>query len=128
MSQQDRRLLVDVIKSVEKMFWLVLRGWFEARERESEGEGRTTAVEGHATGAGIVMFLDAFDGGTPARNPRDAFVTFVPLLDEWRVISYVDPGLPPSMTPEDWPGTRAVATFETARERLYDLSMEWVVS
>lgn len=71
-------------------------------------------------------FLDAFDGGSPARNPRDAFVTFVPLLDEWRVIPYVDPGLPPSMTPEDWPGTRAVATFETARERYFDLSMEWV--
>ncbi|MBX5333915.1 regulator [Rhodococcus fascians] len=70
-------------------------------------------------------FLDAFDGES-ARNPRDAFVTFVPLLDEWRVIPYVDPGLPPSMTPEDWPGTRAVATFETARERYFDLSMEWV--
>ncbi|MCJ0977452.1 regulator [Rhodococcus sp. ARC_M12] len=73
-------------------------------------------------------FLEAFDGGSAARNPRDAFVTFVPLLDEWRVIPYVDPGLPPSMTPEDWPGTRAVATFETARERYFDLSTEWVAS
>ncbi|MGF0311215.1 PaaX family transcriptional regulator [Rhodococcus sp. IEGM1428] len=73
-------------------------------------------------------FLEAFAGGPPARNSRDAFVTFVPLLDEWRVIPYVDPGLPPCMTPEDWPGTRAVATFETARERYFDLSMEWVAS
>ncbi|OZF35357.1 regulator [Rhodococcus sp. 14-2483-1-1] len=73
-------------------------------------------------------FLEAFDGGSSARNARDAFVTFVPLLDEWRVIPYVDPGLPPSMTPEDWPGTRAVATFETARERYFDLSLGWVAS
>ncbi|AJW42145.1 membrane protein [Rhodococcus sp. B7740] len=71
-------------------------------------------------------FLAAHDGGSPARNPRDAFGTFVPLLDEWRVIPYVDPGLPPCMTPEDWPGTRAVATFDAARERYLEISRAWV--
>ncbi|MFI8567494.1 PaaX family transcriptional regulator C-terminal domain-containing protein [Rhodococcus sp. NPDC078407] len=71
-------------------------------------------------------FLAGYDGGSSAGSPRDAFVTFVPLLDEWRVIPYVDPGLPPSMTPEDWPGTRAVATFEAARERYLEVSREWV--
>ncbi|MGV8873733.1 MAG: PaaX family transcriptional regulator C-terminal domain-containing protein [Rhodococcus sp. (in: high G+C Gram-positive bacteria)] len=73
-------------------------------------------------------FLTTYDSEVRVQDPRDAFVTFAPLLDEWRVIPYVDPGLPPSMTPEDWPGTRAVATFETARERYYDLSTEWVAT
>ncbi|MEU3473740.1 PaaX family transcriptional regulator C-terminal domain-containing protein [Rhodococcus sp. NPDC006774] len=73
-------------------------------------------------------FLDTYDSEVPAGDPRDAFVTFVPLLDEWRVIPYVDPGLPPSMTPKDWPGTRAVATFEAARERYLEVSREWVAS
>ena len=73
-------------------------------------------------------FLATYDSEVPAGDPRDAFVTFVPLLDEWRVIPYVDPGLPPSMTPKDWPGTRAVATFEAARERYLEVSREWVAS
>ncbi|MDV8058386.1 PaaX family transcriptional regulator C-terminal domain-containing protein [Rhodococcus sp. IEGM 1343] len=73
-------------------------------------------------------FLAAYETVAPARNPRDAFVTFATLLDEWRVIPYVDPGLPPSMTPEDWPGTRAVATFEGARGRYLEVSREWVAS
>lgn len=73
-------------------------------------------------------FLAAYDSEVPAGDPRGAFVTFVPLLDEWRVIPYVDPGLPPSMTPKDWPGTRAVATFEAARERYLEVSREWVAT
>ncbi|CCQ14592.1 putative PaaX family transcriptional regulator [Rhodococcus sp. AW25M09] len=71
-------------------------------------------------------FLAACDAEVPVQDAREAFVTFAPLLDEWRVIPYVDPGLPPCMTPEDWPGTRAVATFEAARERCLEVSREWI--
>lgn len=63
------------------------------------------------------------DGSVDAKG---AFVRFVPLLDEWRVIPYVDPGLPPCMTPEDWPGARAVAEFSAARERYLELSRRWI--
>lgn len=57
---------------------------------------------------------------------REAFVRFVPLLDEWRIIPYVDPGLPPSMTPRDWPGDRAVAEFAAARDRYLEPSRGWL--
>ncbi|WP_072806478.1 PaaX family transcriptional regulator [Rhodococcoides yunnanense] len=57
---------------------------------------------------------------------REAFVRFVPLLDEWRIVPYVDPGLPPSMTPANWPGDRAVAEFAAARDRYLAPSRQWV--
>lgn len=74
-------------------------------------------------------FLARVDG--PDKEPgvfdgRDAFVRFVPLLDEWRIVPYLDPGLPPAMTPTDWPGDRAVAEFALARERYLELSRAWV--
>ncbi|MBY8860724.1 regulator [Nocardia sp. CA2R105] len=59
-------------------------------------------------------------------TPREAFVEFVPLLDEWRIIPYVDPGLPPSMLPADWPGVRSVGLFAAARDRCLTTSREWV--
>ncbi|MDJ0396064.1 PaaX family transcriptional regulator C-terminal domain-containing protein [Rhodococcus sp. G-MC3] len=59
-------------------------------------------------------------------DPRDAFVRFVPLLDAWRIIPYLDPGLPPSMTPVDWPGERAVAQFSSARDRYLESSTRFV--
>ncbi len=74
-------------------------------------------------------FLDRCDelrAEPEPQNARDAFVRFVPLLDEWRIIPYVDPGLPPSMTPPDWPGGRAVAEFAAARDRYLDLSRTWL--
>lgn len=57
-----------------------------------------------------------------------AFVRFVTLLDEYRVIPYLDPGLPPAMTPDEWPGERSVAEFARARERYLEPSREWVGS
>lgn len=60
-----------------------------------------------------------------ATDGRQAFEKFVPLLDEWRIIPYLDPGLPPEMTPADWPGDRAVAEFSAARDRYLELSRAW---
>lgn len=43
--------------------------------------------------------------------PTEPFAAYVHLMDRWRVLPYVDPGLPPSMLPADWPGGRSVAEF-----------------
>ena len=59
-------------------------------------------------------------------SPRDAFVRFVPLLDEWRIIPYIDPGLPTGMLPADWPGADSVRLFASARDRYLDGSRDWV--
>ncbi|QMU96264.1 regulator [Microbacterium esteraromaticum] len=42
----------------------------------------------------------------------EPFAAYVRLIDSWRVLPYVDPGLPASLLPEDWPGERSVQEFE----------------
>ncbi len=44
--------------------------------------------------------------------PAEPFAAYVQLIDRWRTLPYRDPGLPPSMLPADWPGTRSFAEFE----------------
>jgi phenylacetic acid degradation operon negative regulatory protein len=44
--------------------------------------------------------------------PRASFARFIRALDEWRILPYLDPGLPPSALPDDWPGFASVALFE----------------
>lgn len=46
-----------------------------------------------------------------ATLPAEPFAAYVRLIDSWRVLPYVDPGLPPSMLPGDWPGEHSVEEF-----------------
>lgn len=48
-----------------------------------------------------------------ATLPAEPFAAYVHLIDRWRVLPYTDPGLPPAMLPEDWPGRRSVEEFTT---------------
>ncbi|WP_194836892.1 PaaX family transcriptional regulator C-terminal domain-containing protein [Nocardia sp. XZ_19_369] len=59
---------------------------------------------------------------------RQAFEYFVPLLDEWRIIPYLDPGLPAPMLPPDWPGPASVRLFAEAQQRCLAPSRRWVRS
>lgn len=43
--------------------------------------------------------------------PDEPFAAHTHLIDRWRVLPYVDPGLPPSMLPADWPGRRSFDEF-----------------
>ncbi|MFC8921974.1 PaaX family transcriptional regulator C-terminal domain-containing protein [Cellulosimicrobium sp. NPDC057127] len=61
-----------------------------------------------------------------AESARDAFSRWVRAVDDWRVIPYLDPGLPPSALPRDWPGTASVALFADLRTRLEPLAAEHV--
>ncbi|HRQ01073.1 MAG TPA: PaaX family transcriptional regulator C-terminal domain-containing protein, partial [Terrimesophilobacter sp.] len=51
-------------------------------------------------------------------SEADAFARYVSAVDEWRILPYVDPGLPASMLPAGWPGHTAVARFDEIRARL----------
>ncbi|MBO0980808.1 PaaX family transcriptional regulator C-terminal domain-containing protein [Microbacterium sp. SD291] len=46
-----------------------------------------------------------------AALPAAPFAAYVQLIDSWRVLPYVDPGLPPAMLPDGWPGRRSFAEF-----------------
>ena len=47
----------------------------------------------------------------PATTEREAFASYVRLIDAWRVLPYVDPGLPASLLPSDWPGQQSFDRF-----------------
>lgn len=50
--------------------------------------------------------------GSLTSLPAEPFAAYVHLIDRWRTLPYRDPGLPPSMLPAEWPGTRSFAEFE----------------
>ena len=57
---------------------------------------------------------------------RQAFAAWMGCLDAWRVIPYVDPGLPAAGLPADWPGKLTIPLFADLREQLEDLSGRYV--
>lgn len=56
----------------------------------------------------------------------ETFARFVFLLDEWRVIPLLDPGLPVALLPEDWPAATSIRIFEDARKRLFGPARVWI--
>ncbi|MFI7667854.1 PaaX family transcriptional regulator C-terminal domain-containing protein [Nocardia sp. NPDC049526] len=59
-------------------------------------------------------------------SDRNAFAHFTLMLDEWRIIPYLDPGLPDKMLPADWPGPAGVQLFAEAQRRYLEPSRQWV--
>lgn len=60
--------------------------------------------------------------------PSAPFPAYLQLMDTWRVLPYVDPGLPPAMLPDDWPGAHSFAEFRRLSEALADNSWDHVRS
>lgn len=63
-------------------------------------------------------FLARFGAVRPPGDEGDAFALWVRVLDEWRVLPYRDPGLPPEALPADWPGAASAALFARIRADL----------
>lgn len=57
---------------------------------------------------------------------RNTFARFTLMLDEWRILPYIDPGLPNEMLPADWPGPASVHLFAEARQRYLEPSRQRV--
>ncbi len=54
-------------------------------------------------------------GGPRGASPGPSagtFARYVRCIDRWRIIPYLDPGLPAEFLPEDWPGMAGIALFE----------------
>lgn len=58
-------------------------------------------------------------------TPEEAYRDYLPALDSWRHLPYADPGLPPSLLPDDWPGARAAEVFTALHDRLRDAGAEY---
>jgi len=66
--------------------------------------------------AAYVDFLATFEPvktswKSSSKDPRHAFASYVPMLTAWRRLPYLDPGLPLSVLPADWSGSRASELF-----------------
>ncbi|WP_348789162.1 PaaX family transcriptional regulator C-terminal domain-containing protein [Leifsonia sp. NPDC080035] len=72
-------------------------------------------------------FLDRFGraGEAATADGREAFALWVRVLDEWRVLPYLDPGLPAAGLPDDWPGAASAALFARLREALQERAVAW---
>lgn len=53
-------------------------------------------------------------------GPEAAYRDYLLALDSWRHLPYADPGLPPALLPDDWPGARAAEVFTALHNRLRD--------
>ncbi|WP_258067047.1 PaaX family transcriptional regulator C-terminal domain-containing protein [Arthrobacter sp. GMC3] len=69
----------------------------------------------------------AVETGSVPSN-AETFATYVKCVDRWRVIPYVDPGLPKSCLPDDWPGGRCTVLFQDIRNSHELPSLEFVRS
>ncbi|GGZ25359.1 PaaX family transcriptional regulator [Streptomyces poonensis] len=58
--------------------------------------------------------------------PEEAYRDYLLMLDSWRQLPYVDPGLPASLLPGDWPGVRSAAVFRALHGRLRDAGAVFV--
>ncbi|WP_223166431.1 PaaX family transcriptional regulator [Nonomuraea sp. SYSU D8015] len=72
-----------------------------------------------------LAFIERFEGTTVTTN-REAFVSQVLLIQEWRRFPFLDPDLPAELLDHDWPGPRAAAVFHDLRNRLHRRAQaEW---
>ncbi|WP_306318336.1 MULTISPECIES: PaaX family transcriptional regulator C-terminal domain-containing protein [unclassified Streptomyces] len=58
--------------------------------------------------------------------PREAYRDYLLALDSWRHLPYADPGLPPELLPDGWPGVRAAGVFRALDGRLRGAGAEFV--
>ncbi|GAA1701352.1 PaaX family transcriptional regulator C-terminal domain-containing protein [Microbacterium sediminicola] len=61
-----------------------------------------------------------------AATSREAFATYIRGIDAWRIIPYVDPGLPPQLLPADWPGEASTTLLLELRARFSGPATDYV--
>ena len=59
-------------------------------------------------------------------GPAEAFARYIRGVDSWRIIPYVDPGLPFDLLPADWPGAESTRIFADLSSRYADLAWQYV--
>ena len=61
-------------------------------------------------------------------DPQDAFVDYLRMLNSWRSIPFLDPGLPEDLMTPDWKGTEATQLFHDLSNRLLTPAIQHVES
>ena len=71
---------------------------------------------------------DLVDSAGEDPDDETAFGTRFRLVHEWRKFLFLDPGLPRTLLPEDWPGSKAAEFFDAESERLRPAATRFVDS
>jgi phenylacetic acid degradation operon negative regulatory protein len=73
-------------------------------------------------------FIEALGALRPLSpsTPADAFSRYIRGVDAWRMIPYLDPGLPAELLPAGWPGTESTRLFTELSDRCEKLSWQFV--
>lgn len=100
--------------------------WFEARHLSPVDVGRWWDLP--ALRAAYDGFLGAHRADLAATGLTDeaAFATHLRVIDAWRVFPRIDPGLPASLLPADWPAAEAWKTFAGVHDRWADRGLAHV--
>jgi phenylacetic acid degradation operon negative regulatory protein len=59
-------------------------------------------------------------------TPAEAFARYIRGVDNWRIIPYVDPGLPADLLPANWPGAESTRLFGVLTSRYSELAWDYV--
>lgn len=70
----------------------------------------------------------AYSGVRGEIDPQKAFTDYTRILTSWRMLPYIDPGLPPAYLPRGWAGHRATELFFWLHDHLAALAQEHVVT
>jgi phenylacetic acid degradation operon negative regulatory protein len=97
---------------------LVRRAW------DIEGLGRAYA---RWLSEAEQLVAEAGDEADEAGGDERAFAARSHLVHEWRKFLFLDPGLPRTLLPDDWPGDRAAAFFDAESKRLLPAASRYVV-
>lgn len=73
-------------------------------------------------------FHSALTGIGSPNSDRETFAAYVRLIDSWRVLPYIDPGLPAALLPAGWPGQRSFDEFAELSQRWADEAWAFVVN
>jgi len=66
-------------------------------------------------------FTQDLDGRAPAAA-AEAFVAYLTAIQAWRELPFLDPGIPPSLLPDDWPAADALRSHVELSIRLRPLA------
>ncbi|QOT20521.1 PaaX family transcriptional regulator C-terminal domain-containing protein [Paenarthrobacter sp. YJN-D] len=66
------------------------------------------------------------DAAPEVEPGASAFAAYVRCIDRWRIIPYLDPGLPQAFLPADWPGAEGAELFKRILAAYAEPSSEFV--
>lgn len=112
-----------ILEDLDARRWATLFPAGAPSTADSPAEAAARWWDLEALRAQHLAFLDGISA-----LPTEPFAAYVRLIDIWRELPYVDPGLPSAMLPPDWPGDRSFAEFARLSETLAGPAWEHVLA